>query len=137
MIARLDRAISEIERVGNLRTAAVTRRELGLYLLRCDDFARAEHELRIAAQRLLHLDRGAAALAVGGLSVMYTGATSRQLAAGAWGLCGGGGTPLLGAERQRLVELTGAEPLPAGGSTPEVISDLARLLDLNVLELSA
>ena len=91
-------ARSEIERVGNLRTAAVTRRELGLYLLRCDDFARAEHELRIAAQRLLHLDRGAAALAVGGLSVMYTGATSRQLAAGAWGLCGGGGTPLLGAE---------------------------------------
>lgn len=137
VIARLDRAISEIERVGNLRTAAVTRRELGLYLLRCDDFARAEHELRIAAQRLLHLDRGAAALAVGGLSVMYTGATSRQLAAGAWGLCGGGGTPLLGAERQRLVELTGVEPLPAGGSTPEVISDLARLLDLNVLELSA
>ncbi len=137
LIARVERAVTDIERAGNLRTAAVARRDLGLFLLDTPEVARAEHELRIATQRLLHLDVGASALAVGGLSTLLAGPVASDLARWAWLLAAGGGTPLLGPERDRLGALTGMEPLPVNGSLPEVIEAVTSALELRLLERTA
>ncbi|WP_377639465.1 BTAD domain-containing putative transcriptional regulator [Oryzobacter terrae] len=123
LVERLERAAVDLERVGNGRTAAVVRRDLGLHLLRTGDRSRAESELRTAAARLLVLDPGAGALAVAALSSLVRGRQRDLLGAAAWTLATAGGTPLLASDRDLLATLTATGPPPASHAAPaEVVS---------------
>ena len=100
LVERLERAAVDLERVGNGRTAAVVRRDLGLHLLRTGDRSRAESELRTASARLLVLDPGAGALAVAALSSLVRGRRRDLLGSAAWTLATAGGTPLHASDRE-------------------------------------
>jgi DNA-binding SARP family transcriptional activator len=107
-------AIRLTERTGNLRTAAVGRRELGLHHLRHGDRVAARYELTLAAHRLGRLHRGESALALAGLAALEDGPTHRtDLAAAAWALAlAPDGVPLGPLERTRLSTLVGPPPDP-------------------------
>lgn len=108
--AELASAIRLTERSGNLRTAAIGRRELGLVLLREGRTEAARYQLRLAAERLLVLDPRAGALAVGGLA-RAGGPTRQRLAVAAWVLVAApSGTPTTAHDRSRLKGLVGPAP---------------------------
>ena len=107
------------ERVGNLRTASITRRDLGLYLLELGRTGEAAEQLLKAARHLLDLDARSAALALGGLSVLTASSPglSDRLAAAAWsGADRGAGVPLGAADRTVLERLIGP---PTGAADPD------------------
>ncbi len=118
----LSDAIRLTEQTGNLRTAAVGRRELGLHHLQLGDVVAARHELSLAARRLARLDRAQAALAIGGLARLASAGLQRDaLSAAAWALAlAPGSVPLTPVEQRRLVGLVGA--------TPEGLPDLEAAL---------
>ena len=123
LVERLERAAVDLERVGNGRTAAVVRRDLGLHLLRTGDRSRAESELRTASARLLVLDPGAGALAVAALSSLVRGRQRDLLGSAAWTLATAGGTPLLASDRDLIATLTGTGPPPASHAAPAEVVD--------------
>lgn len=81
----LRESIRLVEHGGNFHNAAVTRRDLGLLLLRRGHRDPARLELAGAAQRLLQSDPGAAAVAFAGLAALDGGPKGRA-AALAWSL---------------------------------------------------
>ena len=104
-------AAEALERVGNLRTAAIGRRDLGLMLLRQGLRQAAAHELGIAATRLVGTDQAAAAPAIAGLARMSSGSAAAALAEAAWGLAlTGTGTPTTSAQRDIIRDLVGGPP---------------------------
>ncbi len=124
-LVRARQAIRLMEETGNLRTAAVGRRDLGLLDLRRGRHREARRELRRAAERLVHLDLGAAALAVGGLAATEPeGPSRRRLADLAWVLArSGSGTPPTGPHLDALGALTGPPP-----EAPEAPGDVRSAL---------
>lgn len=110
-VAALVRAINWGERSGVLRTAASRRSDLGRVLLEQGRRAAAESQLRRAADQLLDLDTGEAALAVAALAALADGPQRAELAAAAWGLAlGTGGTPPTRADLRRLRSWVGRRP---------------------------
>lgn len=137
LMARVQRALVAIERIGNTRAAAMIRRDLGIHLLRLGDRSRAEGELSLAAAILLGQDPGSAALAVGGLATLAVPADAARLASIAWALAVSGGTPLSVADRQRLVGWVGPPPDKPPSTPLDAVADqAAAILGLPVLSRS-
>ena len=112
-VAALVTAIRATERNGNLRTAAVGRRDLAFMLVKEGRLSAAHHQLRIAARRLILLDPSGAALAVAGLASLSDGPVRDRLAASAWTLAHATtGTPTTGGDRSRMRRLIGRAPRP-------------------------
>ena len=116
-------AATSLEAGGLLRTAAVTRRRLGLVHLAEGRTDLAFEQLLRAADALLALDPAAASLAVGGLAELLRGdrrggpqdGLVERLCAVAWQLRSARGTPPTAAEVVELDRLVGVrEPGEAG-----------------------
>lgn len=105
-------AIIHLERHGFVRSAATTRRDLGLMLLERGERDAAATELRAAAEWLVLLDPMGAGLAVAGLAASATDAPPRReaLIAAAWDLVATNGTPPTEQDLQLLSCLTGSGP---------------------------
>jgi hypothetical protein len=101
-------SIRLLEETGNLRTAAVGRRDLGLLHLRRGAKARARYQLALAAERLVLLDTQASALALAGLATLERDdATRSALVQVAWSLADAPGGALSADERELVAGLVG------------------------------
>ena len=122
-------AATSLEAGGLLRTAAVTRRRLGLFHLAEGRTDLAFEQLLRAADALLVLDPAAASLAVGGLAGMLgdghlggpPGNLVEQLCAVAWALRSERGTPPTADEVVELDHLVGASG--TGEAAPLIAGD--------------
>ncbi|MCB1256036.1 MAG: hypothetical protein KDB26_02975 [Microthrixaceae bacterium] len=112
-VGMLAEAVESLEAAGSLRTAACTRRDLGLLLVNNGRHAEAIGHLTRSAEMLLVLDECNASLALAGVAacVAANGLGSsdasevglvRSLATTSGQLMNGGGTPLTESERQQL-----------------------------------
>ncbi|MGB3411738.1 MAG: BTAD domain-containing putative transcriptional regulator [Microthrixaceae bacterium] len=131
----LAEAAAALEAAGLLRTAATTRRDLGLMHLAEGNVQRGERELLQSAEALLRLDPMGSALAIAGLAVCQAPRSrgpSADLARIAWALTRTSGTPLSSAEQLQLEDLIGVpmsntQTGQTGDST--IIDHGLRLLD--------
>ncbi len=131
----LAEAAAALEAAGLLRTAATTRRDLGLMHLASGSHQRAEPELLRSAEALLVMDPMGSALAIAGLAVCLaprSPSPSADLASVAWALSRTSGTPLSSAEQLQLEDLIGAPPVGAlsrVGGESTLIDHALELLD--------
>ena len=109
-LEQLRRAAEAVERIGNTRTAAVCRRDLGLELLLVDRADEAVPELLRAARGLIRVDPSASAPALAALAshADTTPEVARTLARAARERSTGTGTPLVPEELELVAALTSA-----------------------------
>lgn len=114
-LEQLRRAAEAVERIGNTRTAAVCRRDLGLELLRNGRVDDAVPELMRAARGLVRVDPSASAPALAALAAHggFPAAAATTLATAAVQLSTGVGTPLASEELDLVGELVAGVDIPA------------------------
>ncbi len=101
--ALLTAAVDDLERAGNVRSAAAQRRDLGGWLIAAGNLAGGLAELRGALPMLLRTDRSGAAVAVAELATVATHARDgAQLAEAAVHLLSEGSGPVDAVQRSRV-----------------------------------
>ena len=132
-LAMLAAAIDELEHVGNLRSAAAQRRDLGVWRLVAGDVDAGMADLRLAVPVLLSTDRRAAAVALGELSAAMAPTRSLDAAMLAGAACrlvdDGSGPPLSADEERRVMAVasTASELHPAAVTAGASLGDEALL----------
>jgi hypothetical protein len=120
--ALLVEAIELLERSGNLRTAAIARRDLGLWRIDAGDVGGVQ-ELRAALPTLLRRERAEAALAVAEIAASIRGERAsdaeRLLRAARALLLAGEGTPLSVADHSRIHRVLSTVVPSAGDEPPD------------------
>lgn len=114
------KAITQLEAAGLLRTAATTRRDLGLFHLAQGARLDARRQLLHSAGTLLALDPMGASLALGGLADCERLSHEQifeDLSTAAWELRRSHGTPLSPDQVSLLTELTDPTPEQPGSAT--------------------
>lgn len=132
----LDEAASTLESAGLLRSAATTRRTLGLSHLGAHNLEAARVELGRSADALLALDPMGASLALGGLHRCLVESASkvpRGLVGAAWQLTTTSGTSPTDEDRRLLEQMTGTSGCgidPTTNATKVIDSARAMLADI-------